>query len=72
MTQRQCWSCAATTAEASFPVRGKLCNDCLAWRERGDLMAPAKIQTRASYRAKLRARLRSPQRDWIDEMLPCP
>lgn len=63
---RVCLSCAATPTEAPFPVRGRTCLECAAAAARAPLDKPARIMTRASYRARLRVRQRSDQMDMID------
>jgi hypothetical protein len=83
MTVRICHSCAATSVETRFPrkIRGqpapKLCLAC----EATALVQSAPIewptnprpaQTRASYRAAYRARLKSAQGDLVDLLVKPP
>jgi len=79
---RRCVSCASSPSEADFPApkRGqrRLCNGCLDEQRRSatteyiSAVTTRKLITRASYRARLRARSNSPQLDLIDAITRCP
>lgn len=69
---KACLSCAATPAEAPFPARGRTCIECTAWQAREAPQRSSKIQTRASYRAHLRVRQKSPQADLVDMLVGSP
>ena len=74
----ECESCAARSGQATFPTlraRGgpALCCDCQAEIDRAPLRQPkAKVITRARYRAALRKRQASPQRDLVDLIMAAP
>lgn len=63
---RECTSCGSRRTETAFPERGKLCCDCLAESLVAPRPAPARVITRASYRAALRHRQRQDQGDLVD------
>jgi hypothetical protein len=72
---RECWSCGARDEQAELPPRRKrgmplLCNDCLAPPR--EARPGRKPTTRASYRAALRNRQGSPQRDLVDMIVKPP
>lgn len=88
MSRAECRSCGSRPCETPFPVerpRGMpaLCLDCLLeWAS--EVTRPARIAetrealrqrgvlTRASYRARLRVRQRSPQADMVDLIVGSP
>jgi hypothetical protein len=85
MTVRICHSCGATDIEAEFAlkVRGqpapRLCLDCTRIAREGgdpsqrpDPPSQRLPQTRASYRAAYRHRLRQDQMDMVDLLRPPP
>jgi hypothetical protein len=75
-----CHDCGCGKGEGEFlPKRRgqpRLCADGIAEHERAVLRGPLKpsdrIRTRASYRAALRHRQRSPQLDLVDALVPSP
>lgn len=70
---KECYSCAARDGQTDFPERkGRrrlVCCECLTEKARslvGDRVARPVMLTRASWRARERARKASPQYDMID------
>lgn len=78
---RQCHSCGATPSDAKFPVNRPRslkdrCVECIAnavgRQPHRAPINPTSVQTRASYRAAYRQRLKSAQGDLIDLIVPPP
>lgn len=65
---RECESCG----DREGPFVGKVCIDCQRERDTAPRDRPSVLLTRASYRARLRSRARSPQLDLVDLIVPMP
>jgi hypothetical protein len=82
MSRRLCFSCGATELQAAFPARRRgepapiRCVDCLRQQARDADRSPAALRTppitRASARARFRARRSSRQLDLVDMILGPP
>ncbi len=75
----ECVSCAARSGDATFPEHRKrrepcMCTDCIAERDKLDRTSGRRKEamTRASYRARLRARQAKPQLDLVDMIVRAP
>lgn len=69
---RVCRSCGSRASETPFPKKGLNCCDCQAEAELAPRPETTRLTTRASYRAALRHRQKSPQLDLVDLVIRCP
>ena len=73
---RTCEGCAAPETECTLPERRQyrgllLCTECQKWQASAPVQ-PRQVVTRASYRARWRARQKAAQLDLVDLLVPCP